>query len=170
MSLSRIAPLLVVVVVAAVRVTAASPATGDSTPIGPLPKGPVTSIETARGALVAVALPRQNPSTARLARRPTRRCPRPQAALRGRRRLERRPRLPRRRKGQNNDPSWPHPRRLVRKGASVSDLSGAGPVSLWRSGAIGTAFAGRTNQVIPTRIKSCSRRSGLAAAAGRRGS
>jgi len=72
MSLSRIAPLLVVVVVAAVGVTAASPATGDSTPIGPLPKGPVTSIETARGALVAVALPRQNPSTAlvwRVARR-----------------------------------------------------------------------------------------------------
>jgi hypothetical protein len=34
-----------------------------STPIGPLPKGPTTTIDTARGSLVAVALPRQNAST-----------------------------------------------------------------------------------------------------------
>lgn len=34
-----------------------------STPIGPLPKGPVSKIEASPGSLVAVALPRQNPST-----------------------------------------------------------------------------------------------------------
>jgi hypothetical protein len=35
----------------------------DSTPIGPLPAGPVTTLNTARGSLVAVAVPRQKPST-----------------------------------------------------------------------------------------------------------
>ncbi len=35
----------------------------DSTPIGPLPAGPVTAVSTNRGSLVAVAVPRQKPST-----------------------------------------------------------------------------------------------------------
>ncbi|MCP9484319.1 MAG: protease inhibitor I42 family protein [Gaiellaceae bacterium MAG52_C11] len=61
MWLLRIIPLFIVVVL--VGVPAATSASTDSTPIGPLPKGPVTTIETARGSLVAVALPRQNPST-----------------------------------------------------------------------------------------------------------
>ena len=37
----------------------ATPALADSTPIGPLPKGPVSSVATHRGLLVTVALPRQ---------------------------------------------------------------------------------------------------------------
>lgn len=73
MSLRRLASLLLVVVAAAaVGVTAAMSSIRDSTPIGPLPPGPVTTIETARGSLVAVALLRQNPSTSlvwRVARR-----------------------------------------------------------------------------------------------------
>jgi hypothetical protein len=35
----------------------ATAAIADSTPVGPLPKGPVTTISAARGTLVAVALP-----------------------------------------------------------------------------------------------------------------
>ena len=35
----------------------------DSTPIGPLPAGPVTTVSTSRGSLVAVAVPRQKAST-----------------------------------------------------------------------------------------------------------
>lgn len=69
MPIRRLLPLLLAVVVA---VTAAAAARGDSTPIGPLPRGPVTTIDTTRGALVAVALPRQKPSTGlvwRVARR-----------------------------------------------------------------------------------------------------
>jgi hypothetical protein len=69
MPIRHLLPLLLAVVVA---VTAAAAARGDSTPIGPLPKGPVTTIDTTRGALVAVALPRQKPSTGlvwRVARR-----------------------------------------------------------------------------------------------------
>lgn len=72
MSVSRIVPLLLVVVVAAVGAGPAPPATRDSTPIGPLPRGPVTNIDTARGSLLAVALPRQNPAAGlvwRVARR-----------------------------------------------------------------------------------------------------
>ncbi|MCP9488061.1 MAG: hypothetical protein MSC30_19655 [Gaiellaceae bacterium MAG52_C11] len=72
MSYARSSLLLVAVAVAAVGATAALPAPADSTPIGPLPKGPVTSIETSRGSLVAVALPRQKPSSGlvwRVARR-----------------------------------------------------------------------------------------------------
>jgi hypothetical protein len=38
-------------------------ALADSTPIGPLPAGPVTAVSTSRGSLVAVAVPRQKPST-----------------------------------------------------------------------------------------------------------
>jgi hypothetical protein len=47
-------------------------AAADSTPVGPLPKGPVASVVTTRGALVAVALPRQSAASGlvwRLARR-----------------------------------------------------------------------------------------------------
>jgi hypothetical protein len=36
-----------------------TPAFADSTPIGPLPKGPVSTVSTHRGLLVAVALPHQ---------------------------------------------------------------------------------------------------------------
>ena len=64
MSVRRTLP----VIAAAVAITAASAfgatsAPTDSTPIGPLPKGPITHVETARGSLVAVALPRQNRAT-----------------------------------------------------------------------------------------------------------
>jgi hypothetical protein len=38
-------------------------ARADSTPIGTLPKGPQSSIASERGTLVAIALPRQKPST-----------------------------------------------------------------------------------------------------------
>src|SRR5918994_2318869 len=69
----KLRPTMLALAVGAVAVgTLAGGAAGDSTPIGQLPKGPVTSIETTRGALVAAALPRQNPSTGlvwRVARR-----------------------------------------------------------------------------------------------------
>jgi hypothetical protein len=50
---------------AAVAATAvlASPALADSTPVGPLPKGPSSTFSTHRGWFVAVALPRQAKST-----------------------------------------------------------------------------------------------------------
>ena len=35
----------------------AAPAGASAPPVGPLPKGPVTTVQTARGSLVAVALP-----------------------------------------------------------------------------------------------------------------
>jgi hypothetical protein len=38
-------------------------AAADSTPIGALPAGPVTTVTTGHGSLVAVAVPRQKPST-----------------------------------------------------------------------------------------------------------
>ena len=38
-------------------------AAADSTPIGPLPAGPVTNVSTSSGSLVAVAVPRQKTST-----------------------------------------------------------------------------------------------------------
>ena len=47
-------------------------AAADSTPVGTLPNGPVSSVVTTRGALVAVALPRQSAASGlvwRLARR-----------------------------------------------------------------------------------------------------
>jgi hypothetical protein len=47
----------------------AAGAAADSTPVGTLPKGPVTKVETSRGSLVAVALPhRTNGNVWRLAR------------------------------------------------------------------------------------------------------
>jgi len=51
---------------------AAGTAAADSTPVGPLPKPAVTKVTTAKGSLVAVALPRQAPRTGlvwRIARR-----------------------------------------------------------------------------------------------------
>lgn len=55
--------------VAAGAVLAAA-ASADSEPIGPLPKGPVTTVTTPKGTLVAVALPRaKNGLVWRLARR-----------------------------------------------------------------------------------------------------
>jgi hypothetical protein len=50
----------------------APPAHGDSTPVGPLPQGPVSTTSTKPGSLVAVALPRAQRSSGlvwRLARR-----------------------------------------------------------------------------------------------------
>jgi hypothetical protein len=41
----------------------ATPALADSTPVGPLPKGPSSTFSTHRGWFVAVALPRQPKST-----------------------------------------------------------------------------------------------------------
>lgn len=62
-----------VVAGAAILVGAASAsAPTDSTPIGPLPAGPVVTVTTTRTQLVAVAMPRQKASTGlvwRLARR-----------------------------------------------------------------------------------------------------
>ena len=73
MTLTRTAStLLVALVLSAVGLSAASAGTADSTPIGPLPKGPVTNIATTQGSLVAVALPRQSASSGlvwRVARR-----------------------------------------------------------------------------------------------------
>ena len=55
----KICRKLIVSVITAVAVgVAAAGAAGDSTPIGPLPAGPVTKIETKTGSLVAVAVPR----------------------------------------------------------------------------------------------------------------
>jgi hypothetical protein len=44
------------------------PAFGSAPPVGPLPKGPVTSISTAKGSLVSVALPSRAGRSWRLAR------------------------------------------------------------------------------------------------------
>jgi hypothetical protein len=51
----------VLAVVAALALVA--PASASVTPVGPLPDGPVTTIRTQRGSLVAVALPRPRPAT-----------------------------------------------------------------------------------------------------------
>jgi hypothetical protein len=44
------------------------PALASAPPVGPLPKGPVTSISTAKGSLVSVALPSRAGKSWRLAR------------------------------------------------------------------------------------------------------
>jgi hypothetical protein len=57
---------------AAIAAGLAGSAGADSTPVGPLPKGPVTTVESTRGSLVAVALPRQSAASGlvwRVARR-----------------------------------------------------------------------------------------------------
>jgi hypothetical protein len=58
--------LLLGLVIAALSL--AGVAAADSTPVGPLPKGPVTSIQTTKGQLVAVALPSKAGLSWRLAR------------------------------------------------------------------------------------------------------
>ena len=70
--LSKRATHRVLTATSAVAVAAAfaAGAAADSTPVGPLPKGPVTTVETSRGSLVAVALPhRTSGNVWRLARR-----------------------------------------------------------------------------------------------------
>ena len=52
-----------VLVAGCVAALAIGAARADSTPIGTLPKGPRSSIASERGTLVAIALPRQKPST-----------------------------------------------------------------------------------------------------------
>ena len=52
-----------VVVAGCAAALAIGAARADSTPIGTLPKGPRSSIASERGTLVAIALPRQKPST-----------------------------------------------------------------------------------------------------------
>jgi len=52
-----------VVVAGCAAALATEAARADSTPIGTLPKGPRSSIASERGTLVAIALPRQKPST-----------------------------------------------------------------------------------------------------------
>jgi hypothetical protein len=58
-------PILVAqtLVAAALMLFVASAARAESTPVGPLPDGPVSTVNTQSGSLVAVALPRQKPST-----------------------------------------------------------------------------------------------------------
>jgi hypothetical protein len=51
---------LLVAFVAVVASTSAFAARTDSTPVGPLPAGPTSTIATQRGELVAVALPRRS--------------------------------------------------------------------------------------------------------------
>lgn len=59
-NLARLALLLVLATVSAVAAVSAS---ADSTPVGPLPKGPVTTVSAPSGSLVSVALPRQRASS-----------------------------------------------------------------------------------------------------------
>ncbi len=57
---------------AAAALAPSSTALADSTPVGPLPKGPVSTVQTHRGWFVAVAFPRQAASSGlvwRLARK-----------------------------------------------------------------------------------------------------
>jgi hypothetical protein len=66
-------PILVVqAVLAATLLLFVASARADSTPVGPLPNGPVSTVNTQRGSLVAVALPRPKASSGlvwRVARR-----------------------------------------------------------------------------------------------------
>lgn len=54
----RMIPFTVAALAAAAIVSFGAAAHADSTPVGPLPPGPVSTTTTARGQLVAVALPR----------------------------------------------------------------------------------------------------------------
>jgi hypothetical protein len=54
---------MVTLSVAVLALAGAGAAAADSTPVGPLPKPAVTTVTTAKGSLVAVALPRQAPRT-----------------------------------------------------------------------------------------------------------
>jgi hypothetical protein len=63
-SRARFSMLVVQTVVApALMLFVASAARAESTPVGTLPDGTVSTVNTQRGALVAVALPRPKPST-----------------------------------------------------------------------------------------------------------
>ena len=55
--------LLVLCVLATSIVRLAGDARADATPVGPLPSAPATTIVAERGSLVAIALPRQRPSS-----------------------------------------------------------------------------------------------------------
>jgi hypothetical protein len=55
--------LLRLLLIVAIPLTLTAEAGGDSTPVGPLPAGPVTTILTSRGSLVALAVPRQRPAS-----------------------------------------------------------------------------------------------------------
>jgi hypothetical protein len=71
-SRSRPLVLLTASVAAAVMLVSAGASRADSTPVGPLPAGPVSTTTTKPGLLVAVALPRARQSSGlvwRLARR-----------------------------------------------------------------------------------------------------
>jgi len=54
---------LFALVAASTRVVSASAARADATPVGALPKGPVSTVTTQPGLFVAVALPRQKESS-----------------------------------------------------------------------------------------------------------
>ena len=67
---SRSTAFLVALAVLILSALAASSARADSTPIGALPTGPVSSVRTQPGQFVAVALPRQRAASgARVAAR-----------------------------------------------------------------------------------------------------
>src|SRR5262249_51668242 len=115
---------------AATGVLASSPARADSTPVGPLPSGPITTTTTRPGLLVAVAPPHASSASgpaSRVARPPLRRACR-QAGLRGGRGHERRARLQGRRTRADLDRLRADARRRVLEGGEVRDLQG--PVRL----------------------------------------
>ena len=56
-------PLAKLLAVAALALAVSGAAAADSTPVGPLPPGNVTTVSTPRGTLVAVALPRSGVPT-----------------------------------------------------------------------------------------------------------
>lgn len=55
--------LLLVAVLVAAFVARTGSTGADATPVGALPKGPVTTVVAPRGSLVALALPRQRPAS-----------------------------------------------------------------------------------------------------------
>lgn len=64
MSVPRTLPVAIAAIaIVATGTFGAAAAPADSTPVGPLPEGPVTHVQTTRGSLVAVALPRQKEAT-----------------------------------------------------------------------------------------------------------
>lgn len=57
------APRTALAIAASVAALATPAALADSTPVGPLPPGPVTTMTAAHGTLVAIAVPRRKAST-----------------------------------------------------------------------------------------------------------
>jgi hypothetical protein len=55
--------LVCLLLIVAIPLTLTAEAGGDSTPVGRLPAGPVTTVTTSRGSLVALAVPRQRPAS-----------------------------------------------------------------------------------------------------------